>query len=153
MRYRVIVLPVVGALLVVGGFLFSNLNDNLVYYVTPTEAVSKKPQFEDGTRFRLGGWVEKGSVERTADGARFVATDGDTRVPVVHTGAPSQLFQAGIGVVVEGAWEGDSFYSDTMLVKHDENYAPPTDDPTTDEPATDGGGRAADERATEGEQP
>ncbi len=146
MKYRFIVVPVVGALLVVGGFLFSNLNDNLVYYVTPTEAVAKKPQFEDGTRFRLGGVVEKGSVERTADGARFVATDGDTRVSVVHTGAPSQLFQAGIGVVVEGAWEGDTFYSDTMLVKHDENYAPPPDATPTDAPRT-------DDRATEGDQP
>ena len=30
-------------------------------------------------------------------------------------------------MVVEGAWDDDVFTSDTMLVKHDENYAPPQD--------------------------
>lgn len=126
MRYRAIVLPVVGAIVVVGGFLFSNLNDNLVYYLTPAEAVAKKSEFQDGERFRLGGLVEKGSVVRTADGVRFVVTDGDSRVAVVYSGAPSQLFQGGIGVIVEGGWRDDVFYSDTMIVKHDENYAPPS---------------------------
>jgi cytochrome c-type biogenesis protein CcmE len=32
------------------------------------------------------------------------------------------LFQEGIGVVVEGTWDGTNFHSDTMLVKHDETY-------------------------------
>ena len=37
-------------------------------------------------------------------------------------GAPQQLFQEGIGVVVEGRWDGKTFYSDTMLVRHNEQY-------------------------------
>lgn len=135
MSYRAVVLPVVGVIVVLGGFLVSNLNDNLVYYLTPAEAVADKADYDDGERFRLGGLVEQGSVERTDDGVRFELVDGGTSIRVVHTGAPAQLFQSGIGVIVEGAWRGDTFYSDTMIVKHDENYA----SPATDETTTDGG--------------
>jgi len=131
--YRAVVLPVVGAIVVLGGFLVSNLNDNLVYYLTPAEAVADRADYDDGERFRLGGLVEQGSVERTDDGVRFELVDGGTSIRVDHTGAPAQLFQSGIGVIVEGTWRGDTFYSDTMIVKHDENYAPPaTDEPPPD---------------------
>jgi len=56
----------------------------------------------------------------------FTVEDCDTDVTVIHTGVPPQLFQEGIGVVVEGTWDGTVFESDTMLVKHDEQYR--TDD-------------------------
>jgi cytochrome c-type biogenesis protein CcmE len=49
-------------------------------------------------------------------------------VLVVHTGVPPQLFQEGIGVVIEGVWTGASFESDTMLVKHDEQYRTDSED-------------------------
>jgi cytochrome c-type biogenesis protein CcmE len=52
----------------------------------------------------------------------FIVEDCDTSVAVVHTGVPPQLFAEGIGVVVEGTWDGAVFESDTMLVKHDEQY-------------------------------
>lgn len=127
MRYRSLVIPVVGVLLALGGFLlFGNLNKNLVYYLTPKEAVAEKASFVNGQRFRLGGLVEKGSVVRTKTGARFAVGDGRTEVPVVFSGAPSQLFGGGIGVVVEGSWRGATFVSDTMMVKHDSEYKPPT---------------------------
>lgn len=127
MRYRSLVIPVVGLILVLGGFaLYGNLNNNLVYYLTPKEAVAQKASFSAGQRFRLGGLVEKGSVVRTKRGARFTVTDGRAEVPVVFTGAPSQLFGGGIGVVVEGTWHGATFVSDTMMVKHDSTYRPPT---------------------------
>jgi cytochrome c-type biogenesis protein CcmE len=71
---------------------------------------------------RLGGQVVAGSVAETADGVDFLVTDGNTSVAVIHTGAPQQLFQEGIGVVVEGAWDGERFRSDTMIIKHDEQY-------------------------------
>lgn len=137
MRYRAVVIPVAGVLLVVVGFLvFGNLNDNLTYYLTPAEAVSKKADFHDGKRFRLGGLVENGSVERTGTEVRFqLANDltaDSVTVPVVFSGAPSQLFAAGIGVIVEGTWRGDTFYSNTMIVKHDENYRPPSGNASAD---------------------
>ena len=126
MRYRVLVLPVVGAIAVLGGFLVSgNLNDNLVYYLTPGEAISKRDDLPDGERFRLGGLVEKGTVVETRGGLRFTVSGGSGEVNVDFTGAPTQLFRAGIGVVVEGAWRGDAFAADTMIIKHDSEYRPP----------------------------
>ncbi len=128
MRYRALAIPLVGVILALGGFLtYGNLNNNLVYYLTPTEAVSQKSSFTDGQRFRLGGLVEKGSVVRTKHGARFQVEDAEARVPVIFTGAPSQLFGGGIGVVVEGTWRGSTFVSDTMMVKHDSQYKPPAE--------------------------
>ena len=52
----------------------------------------------------------------------FSVTDGKKTIVVVHAGAPQQLFAEGIGVVVEGTWNGDIFSSDSMIIKHDEQY-------------------------------
>lgn len=126
MNYRAMVIPVLGAVLVLAGFLlFGNLNQNLVYNLTPTEAVAQKSALQPNQRFRLGGLVRAGSVVRTRTQVRFALVDSRAAVPVVYTGIPAQLFAAGIGAIVEGTWRGDRFYADTMMVKHDQNYRPP----------------------------
>jgi cytochrome c-type biogenesis protein CcmE len=130
-RSRWLVLPGLGvAGVLLGAVLFGNLNRNLVYYLTPSEAVAKRAAFPDGRRrFRLGGLVRPGSQARLVDGSGVAFTVTDTRgasVRVVFHGRPSQLFQPGIGVIVEGAWAAGRFHADTMLVKHDETYRPPT---------------------------
>lgn len=125
MTRRRIVLPALALLAaVVGGLVWINLGENIVYYLTPSEAVEQRSGGGGaaGGRFRLGGLVEEGSVEETAGGIRFAVGDGAASVEVVHTGAPPQLFRAGAGVVVEGAWEGDLFHSDVLLIDHDEQY-------------------------------
>ena len=104
-----------------------NLSSSLVFFNTPTELIVEEPGDD---RLRLGGQVVPGSVADSASGVTFDVTDGRTAVAVVHTGAPQQLFQEGIGVVVEGTWDGEAFHSDTMLVKHDEIYR--TEDGTYD---------------------
>jgi len=124
-RYRAFLVPVIGLVVVLGGFLAFNLKDNLVYYQTPSEATERRADFAD-RRFRLGGQVVPGSVTDSAGEVSFLVTDGIDTIPVVHRGAPQQLFQEGIGVVVEGVWEREVFRSDTMIIKHDEQYR--TDD-------------------------
>ena len=131
MRLTTFAVPGVGLAVVLTGLLsFGNLNDNLVYYLTPEEAAAQRADAREGQRFRLGGLVEANSIQRTDDGVRFavVSASGGRAVDVVHTGAPNQLFQAGIGIVVEGSWRGDVFSSDTMIVKHDEEYRTPEPD-------------------------
>jgi cytochrome c-type biogenesis protein CcmE len=32
------------------------------------------------------------------------------------------LFRDNVGVVVEGTWDGDHFATDTLIIKHDEEY-------------------------------
>lgn len=135
MRLRSLVIPGVGIAAVLAGTLsFGGLNGSLVYYLTPTEAVAQQADFADERRFRLAGFVTPGSVTGSADAVRFSVTDEATTVDVLHAGAPPQLFQEGIEVVLEGSWRGSTFTSDTMLIKHDEEYYPPEDLPAQ-EPA------------------
>jgi len=138
-RYKAFVIPVAGVALVLVGFLaFNLLNDNLVYYKTPTEVLQEGTV--DGDRFRIGGQVVAGTVIQHADRVEFEVGDGTNVIAVVHTGAPAQLFSEGIGIVVEGAWAEDRFHSDTMLVKHDEQYR--SEDGTVYKIPTGGGGAA-----------
>ena len=118
-RYLRFILPA-GLIVVVLIFLLISLNSNLVFFHTPTEVLDGK--VDTSRRFRLGGQVASETVVATSEGVLFQVTDGRQAVDVVHTGAPQQLFREGIGVVIEGEWDGSAFHSDTMLVKHDEQY-------------------------------
>ena len=123
MTHRRLVLSALALLAVVIGYLvWGNLADNLVYYLTPSEAVEQRADYPPGERFRLGGLVEADGLEETEDGVRFVVADGATSVTVMHMGTPPQLFREGIGVVVEGTWEGGWFRSDELIINHDEQY-------------------------------
>ena len=122
-RYWRFVIPaaVLASVLVV---LLLNLSSNLVFFRTPTEVLEEATVGTE--RMRVGGQVVAGSVVVTtaADGdlVSFDVTDGRQAIAVVHSGAPQELFSEGIGVVIEGTWDGTVFHSDTMLVKHDEQY-------------------------------
>ena len=55
-------------------------------------------------------------------------TDGTARVKVLHHGDPPELFKDGIPVVCEGRWQGDTFESDRIMIKHGAEYRPPSVD-------------------------
>ena len=122
-RYAKFVIPAV-VLIGVLGILIVNLNASLVYFNTPAEVQARDAGVD---RLRLGGRVVFGTVVDEGEQVRFEVEDCDTHVDVIHTGVPPQLFQEGIGVVLEGVWTGEAFESDTMLVKHDEQYGSDTD--------------------------
>jgi cytochrome c-type biogenesis protein CcmE len=101
-------------------------NDNLVFFMSPSDLAAKGAP--EARRLRLGGLVESGSVAREADGRTvdFRITDGSSAVPVVFAGVLPDLFREGQGVVVEGALgKNGVFKADTVLAKHDERYMPP----------------------------
>lgn len=101
------------------------LTSSLVYYQTPTDVLAKGHK-EVGERIRLGGYVLPGSVRRGGETLRFVVSDGSASMSVVDTGGVPSLFQAGQGVVLEGALGADgAFHADTALVKHSSEYRPP----------------------------
>lgn len=118
-------LAVAGALAwLIGG----GLKDNLVYYLTPSELQARGVSAY-GEAVRLGGQVKPGSVHWNASDhdLRFVVTDGKTQIPVHSTGSPPSMFQEGIGVVVEGKFDSNGvFQSDNLMVKHSNEYHPPT---------------------------
>jgi len=118
------------ALLVIAGALVwvaaSGLRHSLVYYRTPTEVLQMGTRaVNDPTR--LGGYVVPGTVEHAGSSLRFVITDGTTRMTVIATGTIPSLFRAGQGVVLEGHEGADgAFRADTVLVKHNGVYEPPS---------------------------
>jgi len=120
-RYARFVVPAVVVAAALGALLFFFIEDALVYFRTPSDIVEESVA-DDGSRMRLGGQVEVGSVVENGGGVDFVVTDGANAIRVSHSGAPAQLFAEGRGIVVEGTWDGTRFHSDTMIIKHDEQY-------------------------------
>lgn len=121
----VAVVLVVGAL---GYLMYGGVEENLVYFLTPNELVAKGDKAIDRP-VRLGGQVVPGSVQWDADklDLRFRVTDGTKEVVVHSSGAPPQMFRAGIGVVVEGKYARTGvFESHSLMVKHSNEYRAPT---------------------------
>ena len=121
---------VVIALAVIAGSLgwvaAKGLSGSLIYYQTPTELL-RKGDSAVGQQVRLGGYVLPGSVEHRGGHLLFVISDGTTRMSVVNTGAVPSLFREGQGVVLEGHEGIDgAFHADTLLVKHNGVYRPPS---------------------------
>jgi cytochrome c-type biogenesis protein CcmE len=127
-RHKRLILIVSGlAVLAIGAALvLSAFNKNLVFFFTPTQILAgEAPQ---GRSFRVGGMVEKGSLQRQADGVTvsFMVTDMAQKVRVNYRGSLPDLFKEGKGVVAQGKLNGDRvFLADEVLAKHDENYMPP----------------------------
>jgi cytochrome c-type biogenesis protein CcmE len=114
---------IVGGLMAVaiGLILFEGLGNATVYFKTADEAVASRDSL--GTRtFRIEGTVVPGSVQPTGDGARFRIESNNVVVPVVHHGDPPELFKPGLAVVLEGHWQGTTYVSDLIMVKHSEQY-------------------------------
>ena len=104
--------------------ILSSFQDNLLYYVTPSEAIKKID--DDQSKFRIGGLVEVGSFKRK-DGSlqsRFVLTDGIESVEVNYIGILPDLFREEQGIVALGKIENKNFSAIEILAKHDENYMP-----------------------------
>ncbi len=121
-------------ILVAGGFVclagavalgllaFSDKVDN---FYSPSDLVDA--DLDTGTRVRLGGLVEGGSVVQADDGVttEFAITDGGAVIAVSYTGVLPDLFREGQGIIVTGAHgEEGMFIASEVLAKHDENYMP-----------------------------
>jgi cytochrome c-type biogenesis protein CcmE len=121
----VLVSAAIAALLVAALLAMWGLRSQASYFYTPADIAAGKAT--QGQALRLGGMVERGSVQRQTDGVtiRFVVTDGQARTPVIYRGIVPDLFREGSGAVAEGRLENGTFVADTILAKHDERYMPP----------------------------
>jgi len=116
------VLAIAGAIAYV---LWGGLEQNLVYFVTPTELLAKGSKAV-GNPVRLGGVVVEGSVQQSDNLLNFLIKDAQNQVPVTSTKTPPQMFREGMGVVVEGAMQADGrFNAERLMVKHGNEYRPP----------------------------
>jgi cytochrome c-type biogenesis protein CcmE len=100
------------------------MRDSIVFFSTPTMVVEK--HILQGRRFRLGGLVQPGTLERGDNLAvTFEVSDGGAKLPVAYQGILPDLFREGQGVIAEGALDATGvFRADTVLAKHDESYMP-----------------------------
>jgi cytochrome c-type biogenesis protein CcmE len=98
---------------------------NVMFFFDPTEVVAGKAPKDD--RFRLGGMVVKGSLEKTPGtlDVKFQVTDFKSTVPVTYDKILPDLFREGQGVVAHGRMRDGVFVADEVLAKHDEKYMPP----------------------------
>lgn len=121
-------LTLIGCALVVlaiaAGLVLNALRDSIVFFSTPSTVAEK--HLGPGKRFRLGGLVQPGSLQRGDNLAvTFTVADGSATLPVAYKGILPDLFREGQGVVAEGALDASGvFRADTVLAKHDETYMP-----------------------------
>ena len=97
-------------------------SSNTIFYYTTTEAYENVDVF-DSERLKLGGFVVSDSVAKTNNAeTRFTVTDGNKIITIIFDGFIPDLFQEEMGVILDGYFQNEIFYSDDMLVKHDNEY-------------------------------
>ena len=97
-------------------------SNNTIYYYTTTEAIDNITAISS-ERIKLGGFVVSESVSKgSIDETNFEITDGNKTIKIVFDGFIPELFQDEMGVILDGYFENNIFYSDDMLVKHDNEY-------------------------------
>jgi cytochrome c-type biogenesis protein CcmE len=106
------------------GLIIYALQDNVLYFYSPSDVVAK--HVGAGIAFRIGGLVKDKSLHR-GKGAdvHFAVTDGKADIPVEYEGVLPALFREGRGVVALGALTPSGTFDATeILAKHDERYMP-----------------------------
>lgn len=122
---RLTVIGVAGSVLAAAlGLVLYAMQDTIVFFRAPADVAAHV--VAPGTRFRLGGLVETGSVARAEDQVvTFKVGDGKAEVPVRYRGLLPDLFREGQGIVAEGTLDKSGlFVADTVLARHDETYMP-----------------------------
>lgn len=119
---------IAGGLIICGAaaaLVFNAFEENLVFFFSPSQVAAHEAP--EGRAFRIGGFVQEGSVQRQKDGVtvRFDVTDTAHTVSVTYKGSLPDLFKEGKGVVAQGKLQNGVFVADQVLAKHDENYMPP----------------------------
>ncbi len=103
---------------------FYALGQKASYFYMPGDLAAA--ELQPGQRIRLGGLVERGTIERgQGTTVAFSVTDTDGSVKVTYTGILPDLFREDQGVIAEGSFGPDgTFVADSVLAKHDETYMP-----------------------------
>ena len=117
---------IVAGVAVATGLALRAFQENVSFYYDPTKVAAG--EVKAGQRFRLGGMVVKGTLQRTPGtlDVKFVVSDYLHTVPVSYDKVLPNLFKEGAGMVADGRLNANGvFVADEVLAKHDENYMPP----------------------------
>ena len=106
-------------------FIFKSLEENIVYFFSPSE-IYDKPNISFNERIRIGGLVKEDSIIEDQTSIKFIITDLKKEIIISYSGAVPNLFSEGKGVIAEGELKDKKYFvADKILAKHDENYMPP----------------------------
>jgi len=106
-------------------FIFKSLEENIVYFFSPSE-IYDKPNISLNEKIRIGGLVKEDSIIKDQTSIKFIITDLKKEIIVSYSGAVPNLFSEGKGVIAEGELKDKKYFvADKILAKHDENYMPP----------------------------
>ncbi len=137
LRRGLAALTIVAVLAAVGLLVSNLLGDAALFFYNADEAVERRAEL-GSERFRLQGTPSSDPplsvFWRDQPALAFTVEFNSAEVDVIHLSDPPELFQPGVPVVLEGAWQtrsepgvpaaasGAYFVSDRMLVKHDNDY-------------------------------
>ena len=106
-------------------FIFKSLEDNVVYFFSPTE-IYNKANISFDEKIRIGGLVKENSLVKNQKSIKFIITDLKNEIIVSYNGQVPNLFSEGKGVIAEGKLRDKKYFvANRILAKHDENYMPP----------------------------
>ena len=125
-RTRIVLLVLLLVAVVVIVFVvLKSLEENVVYFFSPTELYNKE-DIPFNKKIRVGGLVKEGSITNDQTSVNFIVTDLNNEIIVSYKGSLPNLFSEGKGVVAEGKLKDKKYFiADKILAKHDENYMPP----------------------------
>ena len=105
--------------------ILKSLEENIVYFFSPTE-IYDKPNISLNKKIRIGGLVKEESIKKDQTSIKFIITDLKNEIIVSYNGSVPNLFSEGKGVIAEGQLKDKKYFvADSILAKHDENYMPP----------------------------
>jgi len=105
--------------------ILKSLEDNIVYFLSPTE-IYNKSNISFDKKIRIGGLVKVNSIKKNNEFLVFIVTDQKNEIIVSYQGLVPNLFAEGKGVVAEGKLRDKKYFiANKILAKHDENYMPP----------------------------
>ena len=106
-------------------FVLRSLEENVIYFFSPTE-IYNKSDISFNKKIRVGGLVKEGSISKSGTIINFIITDLKNEIIVSYNGVVPNLFSEGKGVIAEGQLKDKKYFvADKILAKHDENYMPP----------------------------
>ena len=106
-------------------FILKSLEENVVYFFSPSE-IYDKPNISLNEKIRIGGLVKEDSIFQDQTSIKFIITDLKKEIIVSYSGAVPNLFSEGKGVIAEGELKDKKYFvANEILAKHDENYMPP----------------------------
>ena len=125
-KSRIIILMLILSILILVVFLvLKSLEENVVYFFSPTE-IHTKSNISFDKKIRIGGLVKINSVTKKETSINFIITDLKNEIIVTYNGLLPNLFSEEKGVIAEGKLVDKSYFiADKILAKHDENYMPP----------------------------